>query len=608
MDVAEKYGIDVSYEHKTACPRCRKNGRDAAGNNLHVYGQDNGCFCWSCEFTIPSAKHREEMGWDETEEEEEEIMTREKITEEEAEKIRSYTGMSTQDYRGIRTETSKLFKVRYQYDEESGEVSKMFVPTTIEGEHVGYRTRKIPKDFTNPIGQVGKECDMVGEFVFKSHNHTVIIAGGETKMLTTYQMLKDDMERRGKNYDAPAVVCSTLGESGAHKQVQSRYEFFDKFQKIIICMDNDKAGIEATAKIAKVLPKGRVYTMTMRFKDADDYLKAGKEREFVTDFWNAAAYTPAGIVGSGDLPSRMRAELELDKIMFPPFMKRVNEMTDGGLALGKICNIGAASGIGKTVYVDSILYYLVFNSPHRVGIVSMELNAGQYGISMLSRHIGRKISKIADKQERIDFLNSEAVVAKEKDLFFKPDGSHRFHLVDDRDGTIDDLKAVVEQLIIACDCKVIVLDPIQDILDGLSNEEQALFLKWQKGLLKSHNVTFININHVRKSGGGGQQNSAGAMISEEDFAGSSTIFKSAAVNILLVRDKMNEDPVMRNTTKAFISKNRDGGETGPAGEYYYDNLEHRLYDKEEWLASQPEMDFVNPETGEVATPKFKPSK
>ena len=289
-------------------------------------------------------------------------------------------------------------------------------------------------------------------------------------------------------------------------------------------------------------------------------------------------------------------------------MKKINEMTAGGLSLGKICNIGAASGLGKTVYVDTIIYYLAFNSPHRIGVVSMELNAGQYGLSMLSRHIGRKISNIADKQERLDYLNSDFVKEKERELFFKEDGSHRFHLVDDRDGGIEDLKAVVEQLIIACECKVIVLDPIQDILDGLSNEEQALFLKWQKGLLKSHNVTFININHVRKSGGGGQQNSNGALISEEDFSGSSTIFKSAALNILLVRNKMAEDEIERNTTQAYISKNRDNGMTGPAGQFYYENETHRLYDKEEWLATQPAMDFENPEAGDAPVKKFKPSK
>lgn len=601
-----KWGIDLSQEHKTACPRCRRNGRDKAGNNLHVYGQDNGAYCWSCEFTIPSAAHREAMGWDEDKEEEETVVTREKITPEENKRIKGYTGTKCKGWRGIRDETNAFFGVRYEYDEETGEPIKQYVPTTINGELAGYRTRIFPKDFTAPIGQVGKECDMVGEFRFKTHARTCIIVGGETKLLTTYQMLKDDMERRGKgDFEVPAVVCSTLGESGAHKQVQTRYEFFNKFQKIIVCMDADKAGEEAAEKIAKVLPRGRVYIMKMRYKDSDDYLKAGKEKEFVQDFWNAQQYMPAGVLGSGDLSGRIREEAELEKVSFPPFMNKINEMTAGGIGLGRIVNVGAASGLGKTVYVDECVMHWAFNSPHLVGIVSMELNAGQYGISMLSRYIKYKINGIADPEEKSKFLEQDWVKAKEKELFYREDGSHRFYLVDDRDGTIEDIKAVVEQLVVQCGVKVIVLDPIQDILDGLTNEEQALFLKWQKGLVKSHNVTFININHVRKSSGGGQQNSAGAMISEEDFAGSSTIFKSAALNILLVRDKMHEDPIVRNTTKAFISKNRDNGVTGPAGEFYYDMEEHKLYDKEEWLGRQPVIDFVNPDTGEVTENKPK---
>jgi len=269
-------------------------------------------------------------------------------------------------------------------------------------------------------------------------------------------------------------------------------------------------------------------------------------------------------------------------------MKKLNEMTAGGLSLGKLCNIGAATGLGKTVYVDSIIYHLIFNSPYRVGVVSMELNSGQYGLSMLSRHVGRKIANIQDKEERSSYLKSEYVQEKQKELFFKEDGSHRWHLVDDRDGSIEDMKSLVEQLVISCECKVIVLDPLQDILDGMSNEDQALFLKWQKGLIKSHNMSFININHVRKSGNSSQSNSNGGMITEEDFAGSSTIMKSAALNILLVRDKMNEDPVIRNTTRAFLSKNRDNGITGPAGSYYYNNETHQLQDFDEWLEENPQ--------------------
>jgi len=592
MDVAEKYGIDLGRVGKTACPRCRRKGGDTAGNNLAVYGYEKGAFCWACSFTIPSAEHREAMGWDEEEEEDYEVMTRERITEEENRAIKGYTGTKCKGWRGIEDETNIFFGVRYEYDEETGEPCKQYVPTTIDGKLAGYRTRVFPKDFSNPIGAVGKECDMIGEFRFKNHTRTVLLVGGETKLLNSYQMLKNDLVRRGKGeYETVAVVCSTLGESGAYKQVQARYAFFDQFDKIVICMDADKAGEEATEKIAKVLPKGKAYVMKMRFKDADDYVEVGKERDFITDYWAAKPYTPAGIVGSGDLGAMIRSEVDSEKISFPPFMREVNEMTAGGISLGKIVNIGAASGIGKTVFVDTFVYHLIFSCPHRVGVVSMELNAGQYGLSMLSRHIGRKISNIADRKERLKFLEQDWVKTKEKELFYNEDGSHRWHLVDDRDGTIEDLKAVVEQLVIGCGVKVIVLDPLQDILDGMTNEDQALFLKWQKGLIKSHNVTFININHVRKSGGGGQQNSSGAMISEEDFAGSSTIFKSAALNILLRRDKMAEDPTERNTTYGYISKNRDNGITGPAGEFIYDNETHQLMNKVDWLGKQPAVAY-----------------
>jgi twinkle protein len=69
-------------------------------------------------------------------------------------------------------------------------------------------------------------------------------------------------------------------------------------------------------------------------------------------------------------------------------------MTAGGMNLGRIVNIGAASGIGKTVFVDEIVKFIAMTSPYLVGIVSMELNSGQYGLSMLSRHIKYRISNI----------------------------------------------------------------------------------------------------------------------------------------------------------------------------------------------------------------------
>ena len=130
------------------------------------------------------------------------------------------------------------------------------------------------------------------------------------------------------------------------------------------------------------------------------------------------------------------------------------------------------------------------------------------------------------------------------------------------------------------------LDPLQDVLDGLSNKEQAVFMKWCKGMIKSHKVTFILINHIRKSASGAANSSNGGQYSEEEIQGSSTIIKSASANILLSRDKYNEDPVIRNTTRVVLSKNRITGMTGPAGEVYYDNETHTLHDKAKFFTDK----------------------
>lgn len=588
---------------KNPCPKCRRNGRDNAGNNLEWYGEGLGGYCFACEYTIPSDAHKEAMGWgDEEQEEEEEVVTREKITAEENEQIKGYTGVRGRGYRGIRDEINAFFGVRYEYDEETGEPIKQFVPTTIGYELAGYKTRVFPKDFTNPIGKVGKECDMIGEFRFKNNTRVCLIVGGEIKMLAAYQMLKDAQEAKG--YDPPAVVCPSTGETSAVKQIQARYDFFNQFEKIIVCMDDDEAGQKANEQIARVLPKGKVHIMKMRYNDPDTYIKLDKEREFISDYWGAKPYVPAGIVGSGDLGYQLRKEVSTEKIPFPPFMKEMNEMTAGGISLGKIVNLTAGSGTGKTTWVDTMIYYWIFNSPHKIGVLSMELNAGQYGLSMLSRHIGKKISNIQSREEQQKFLEQDWVKEKERELFFNEDGSHRWHLVDDRDGSTEDIKSLIEEMIVRMDVKVIVIDVLSDVMDGLTNDEQALLMKWQKGMVKSHDVTFFNVNHTKKSAGGSTSASNGGRPDEEDIIGSSTIYKSASINIILQRDKMAEDEVTRNTTNAFMSKNRENGRTGPCGSFMYDNDSHQLVHKEEWLKKNP-VDFDGQEEQQKS---FKPKK
>ena len=586
--IAEKYNINLTYDHKTACPGCRRKGLDNSGNNLQVYGSNQSAYCFACEWTIPSAEHRAKMGWDEDEEEEEyeEVSTKEKITEEENKHLKSYTGTKSKGWRGIRDETNVIFGVRYSYDEETGEPDAQYVPCTQDGKLTGYKVRHFPKDFGSPVGVTGKDCDMIGQFKFTGGGKVVVIVGGEVDFLSAYQMLRDYQLTRpgGEDFQPVAVVAPSTGEN-CYKQVQAQYEFFNKFDKIIIGLDNDEAGRKATEKVAKVLPKGKVFVAEWSKKDPNAMLTAGQERAFINDYYRAKPYTPDGIVGSGSLGSKVREAALVPKIPLPPFMHKVQKQMAGGIPLGVIVNIGSASGTGKSTIVDECTYYWVFNSPHKIGVLSLESDSGQYGTKVLSRHVGRKIDLIETIEEKMEFLNSPEVLAKEQELWYNADGSDRWYLIDERDGGLDSVKEKIEQLIIECECKVIIIDPLQDLMDGLPNDEQAIFQRWMKGMIKSHKVTFININHTRKTPQGGKQGSQGAELTEEDFLGTSSIYKSAAANLLFSRNKEAEDEIERNTTYMKMAKCRWTGVTGLSGAYYYDNATHTMFDKDDYTSS-----------------------
>ena len=175
-------------------------------------------------------------------------------------------------------------------------------------------------------------------------------------------------------------------------------------------------------------------------------------------------------------------------------MDKLNQMLVGGLPLGHIVNIAAGTGLGKTSFITEMVYYWIFNSPHKIGIVSMELDAGQYGETILGRHLSRKLSLIADPESKQRYLESEEVRQKANQLFFDESNKHGFYLLDNRDGSVEEIQDTIEELVVSCGCKIIVLDPLQDIIDGLTIDEQAVFMKWCKGIIKSHNVTLAPIS------------------------------------------------------------------------------------------------------------------
>lgn len=566
----------ANFVKHEACEKCGSSDAKA------VYDDDS-TYCWSCHKSTLSEEYKELLKESKPKKKRKDTMsdetkvksTKPVIDPEDAQEIKDNTSIKANGFRSLDDETCKYFGVRHKYNEETGEVEEQYYPCTQDSQLTGYKIREVPKNFRS-IGRTGADCELFGQFRFKRGGKYIVITEGELDALSAYEMLKEYNQSKGWDFET-AVVSPTTGAM-SKKQLAAQYKFLDSFDNVILSYDADSAGKEAADKILEVLPKGKVKIMKMRFKDANDYLEKGKQKEFITDFYNAEKRVPVGVLPSGNLYDRILAQTEVPKVPFPPFMGELNTLFVGGMPLGHIVNIAADTGVGKTTLVNEMVYYWIFHSPHPVGIVSMELDAGQYGEVLLSRHLSRKLALMPSVDEKLKFLRSDKVKEQAHELMFHPNGDHRFYLLDNRDGTVEEIQDTIEELVVACGAKVIVLDPLQDILDGLSNEEQATFMKWAKGFQKSHNVLFVFINHMRKTPAG---QSGGD--SEQNIMGSSTIIKSASANILLKRDKMAEDPIVRNTTEISVPKNRICGLTGPAGAAYYDNDTHTMCNLQEYL-------------------------
>lgn len=610
--------LDFSHEHKTTCPKCKSKGKDRSGNNFHIYspdelGRPSGGKCWAagCGFRILSAEIIGELEatgnghgkYELTEEEKAELKTQQLLRKSQRNKEKALekalsredflsiwqsTGSDPKGWRGLTKETCDDLKIRFRYNEDDGKPNSMLVPTFMPMEDgakavpVGYKIRVFPKDFSHSVGAFGKATDLIGMHKFHSHNRTLIVLSGEIDWASAYQMYK---AKKPERY-IPAMVTSTLGEGGTltHFLENPRnYDYFMQFEKVILCLDSDEAGLRAMEEFAEKMPREKLHKVQLRYKDANEYLVKGKIQEFIDDVeFKAKPCHESLILGSGDWMQAVKEEVSVEKLTLPPFLAKLQKSLKGGFPMGRIVTIGASSSAGKTTLVNSMIYYWLGLQSHKIGIVSLELTFGQYCMDMLSRHLGRKIDAMETAQEQQEFLGRPDVIAAGNAFFFNPDGSDRFHVVDNRDSNIEQIQKLCEQMVIQKGVQVLILDPVSDLTQKLSLEQQVEFASWQKNFIKKHNVLMIQVSHVRKTGNGQKSYAEGAVPTELDLLGSFAVGSSSACTIMLARDKMSENERTRNTTGIYVPKCRWSAVTGHLDDIYYDPQTHRLHNLEQW--------------------------
>lgn len=503
-------------------------------------------------------------------------------------KILEKTSAKGNDFRSIPDDILKYYLVRTEYDEE-GAVLYRYYPvmegTTPKGKPkiVGFKQRVVkPKKTFRAKGRVDKDTnDLFGEWKCKGHGKYILLTSGEEDVMAAKAMI-----RQQKNEDAADidVVCSTISETGQIKQIQRKYEFFDGYDNIIIAMDMDEAGENATEKLLDVLPTYKTKVMYQPANDANQCLREGLGKQWLISFYQAFKPKIAGITGSSNILNDIIEVSSQEKIALPPFLRKANDMLKGGLTKNTFNILAAHTSVGKSTFTNQMLYHLVMNCRDKVGIMSLEASKGVLGEQLLSLHLGKRISFIEDSEERIEFINENKEKAKE--FFVDEEGNDRFYIMDDRTylSTPSEVFKQIQKMVRGLGVKLLIIDVLSDLMDNLDINQQAEFMGNIKKIVAANDVCILGIMHMRKDSSGKENNPH--LVNEQNIYGSSTAIKSASTVLLLSRDKLAEDMEERNTTRVTLTKNRGSGTTGSCGEIYYDTETHTLHDKEDWIESQ----------------------
>lgn len=563
-------------------------------------------FCFSCgqsfsKHQIHNSTHAAELGVEggEVKERKEFVFApkAEALTGEQIGQLKQSIGFTDQPYRSLKPDWLKFFGHMVKRNSQ-GVPTEIYYPETENNKVVGFKIRFLPKKF-GKIGRTGKHSQLAGQFRYKTGGKRILLVGGEGDMVAAWGMLREYYEGRGQGeYESVAVVAATCGEGSLAQQAAAQYDFLDKFDEIFVGLDNDDAGIKAMEEVCKALPANKVKVIKWTLKDPHEMLEQNRQKQFIRDFFNAKDYLDAGIKTAADAQQEVAEFLLAPKIGLPEYLHRLQANMRGGIrSTGAIVNIIGDTSIGKSFFSDNLDLFWVFNSPLKPTIISLERTAGEFSADFYSLYLKKNLTWFQDGQDAVNYLQLPEVRTLLDDLIYNEHGESRFHIIDERDGTVEVLKKQVDRARKKHGSNLFVFDPLTDWLRSLGNEEQENFMLWQK-MLKKEGVVFINVLHTRKP----PQDKDGKVrqVTEYDVLGSGSFVQSADINIVLNRNKMATDPIERNTTIVSMPKCR-GGTTGIACELYYDPETRQQYDKQDFFSQQSSRQ-VNPNYVESSPP------
>lgn len=437
--------------------------------------------------------------------------------------------------RGIELDQVKRYNV---LTKENGTVTFPYYDK--DGNLVATKMRNKEKKFVY-TGDT-ENLELFGQSRFGTGGKYLTITEGEFDAMACRQMLGD--------YPVVSIHSSTSVE----RDIKNNLDFIESFDNVVLCFDSDEAGKDALRKASELISPNKVLIPTLNdYKDANEYLKNKAGSKFVRGWWESKRHSPVGVVSFGDAWGSIQERKETTLLKLPSSLPVLSEMLGGGIAKGEITVVGALTSIGKTTFVNNLMYGFLSEANTKVGYLGLETTVGEVSSSLVDLEAK---SKITSKDELQDA----------REVFDSIEWKDNLQIVDHQGSLeLDEMFKKIRNTIIAFELDVVIVDPLQASLPDLSNDTVKLAMDKFLKLAKQTNASIVIVSHMRKP-----DNKNPHDVSEYDLLGSSAINQVAFNTILLSRDKMGATDLIKCSTKVQLVKARRTGRTGEAGWLMYE--------------------------------------
>jgi hypothetical protein len=291
--------------------------------------EDGSSFCFSCS-THFKADHDSTV---ETPVREPKVFSKETVEE-----IRdTYPSRGFRD-RKIEKLVCEFYNVKVSYGPD-GEINAHYYPYS----GGGYKKRSLPKSFV----WIGNAGGLFGRELFNGAGKRLIITEGEIDALTIAQANYD----KYKNKFYPVISISS---AAATKDLLEHRDWIRSFKEVVLALDADKAGEEATQKAIRIIGIDKVKIWKPPFKDANEvYVKLGGDR-LLQCIWDAAAWSPVGIIKKEEIWEAIQKRNLVESVPYPECLSGINKKIRG-MRMGEIALF--ISGTGCLAYDTEVLMF-----------------------------------------------------------------------------------------------------------------------------------------------------------------------------------------------------------------------------------------------------------